>query len=49
MDGVAFKVYIEHVLVPTLRPGDIVLMDNLTFHKAPRIRTLIESVGAQVM
>ncbi len=48
MDGVAFKVYVEQVLVPTLRPGDIVLMDNLSFHKAPCIRTLIESVGARL-
>jgi len=48
MDGAAFEVYVEHVLVPTLRPGDIVLLDNLSFHKAPRIRRLIESVGARL-
>jgi transposase len=48
MDGAAFEVYIEQVLVPTLRPGDIVLMDNLSFHTAPCIRTLIESVGAHL-
>jgi transposase len=48
MDGAAFEVYVERVLVPTLRSGDIVLMDNLSFHKAPRIRTLIESVGARL-
>lgn len=48
MDGAAFAVYVEHVLVPTLRPGDVVLMDNLSFHKAPRVRRLIESVGARL-
>ena len=48
MDGAAFRVYIEQALVPTLRRGDIVLMDNLSFHKAPCIRTLIESVGAHL-
>jgi transposase len=49
MDGAAFVVYVEQVLVPTLQAGDIVLMDNLSFHKAPRIRLLIEAVGAQVV
>lgn len=48
MDGAAFEVYVEHILVPTLRRGDIVFMDNLSFHKAPRIRALIESVGAHL-
>ena len=48
MDGAAFEVYVEQVLLPTLCPGDIVLMDNLSFHKAPRLRTLIESAGARL-
>lgn len=48
MDGTAFEVYIEQALLPTLRLGDMVLMDNLSFHKAPRIRHLIESVGARL-
>jgi len=48
MDGAAFAVYVEHVLVPTLRPGAIALLDNLSFHKAPHIRRLIESVGAHL-
>ena len=42
INGEAFRLYIEKVLVPTLRPGDIVIMDNLGSHKAqrraPRIR-----------
>lgn len=48
MDGLAFEVYIERVLVPTLHRGDIVFRDNLSFHKAPRVRALIESVGARL-
>lgn len=38
----AFEVYVEKVLVPELRPGDIVLMDNLSSHKGPKVRALIE-------
>ena len=48
MDGCAFEVYIAQGLLPTLRRGDIVLMDNLSSHKAARIRQLIESVGARL-
>ncbi len=48
MDGAAFEVYVAQVLVPTLRWGDIVFMDNLSFHKDPRIRQLIEAAGAQL-
>jgi transposase len=48
MDGAAFEVYVEQVLVRTLRRDDIVVMDNLSFHKAPRIRQRIESVGAHL-
>jgi len=38
----AFEVYVEKVLVPELRPGDIVLMDNLSSHKGAKVRALIE-------
>ena len=48
MDGDAFEVYVAQVLVPTLQPGDIVFMDNLNFHKRPRIRQLIDAVGARL-
>lgn len=48
MDGAAFEVYIKEVLVPTLRRGDIVLIDNLSFHKGPYIRQLIEAPGARL-
>ena len=37
-----FEAYLEHVLAPTLRPGQVVVMDNLTAHKGERVRDLIE-------
>ncbi len=46
MDRVAFELYIEQVLVPTLGRGAIVLIDNLPTHKGPHTRQLIEARGA---
>ena len=48
MDGAAFTAYTEQVLVPALRPGDIVVMDNLSCHKVSGIVELVEGVGAEV-
>lgn len=48
MNGVAFRAYVEQVLVPTLRPGDIVVMDNLPAHKAEGVRAAIERAGAEL-
>ena len=48
MTGDAFLAYIEQVLVPTLKPGDIVVMDNLASHKPAAVRTAIEAAGAQL-
>ncbi len=52
VDGAAnkevFRAYVQHVLLPTLKPGDIVIMDNLSAHKNQEIRDLIESSGAQL-
>ena len=45
----AFETYVEKVLVPELRPGDIVVMDNLSSHKGPRARQLIEALGARML
>jgi transposase len=42
----AFETYVAKVLVPELRPGDIVVMDNLSSHKGPRVREMIELAGA---
>jgi transposase len=44
----AFETYVERVLVPELKPGDIVIMDNLSSHKGPRVRELIETAGASL-
>ena len=43
-----FKAYAEQILLPTLKAGDIVVMDNLSAHKNKEVRNLIESVGAQL-
>ena len=43
-----FESFVEHVLVPELRPGDVVIMDNLSSHKRARTRELIEATGAQL-
>ena len=45
----AFETYVARVLVPDLRPGDIVVMDNLSSHKGPRVRELIEAAGARLL
>lgn len=44
----AFEAYIEKVLVPDLRPGDVVIMDNLGSHKGKAIRRAIRSIGAKL-
>jgi transposase len=43
-----FEAYVGHLLVPTLRPGDIVVMDNLKQHQGDRTRELIEARGAEL-
>src|SRR6266568_887005 len=48
IDGDSFRLYVEKVLLPTLRPGDIVIMDNLGSHKGKVVRQLIRSVGARL-
>jgi transposase len=48
MDGPSFLAYVEQILVPTLRKGDIVFMDNLRTHKIAGVREAIEAIGAQV-
>jgi transposase len=48
IDNFTFLAYVEQVLVPTLRPGDVVVLDNLAVHKQPAVRAAIEAVGAQL-
>jgi transposase len=48
IDGKSFLAYVEQILVPTLGPGDIVIMDNLGSHKGPAVRRAIRAVGAKL-
>lgn len=48
INGESFRLYVEKVLVPTLRPGDIVIMDNLGSHKGLAVRRAIRSAGAKL-
>jgi transposase len=48
IDGESFRLYVEKVVLPTLRPGDIVIMDNLGSHKGKAVRRLIRSAGAKL-
>jgi transposase len=48
IDNPTFLAYVEQVLVPTLRPGDVVVLDNLVVHKQPEIRAAIEGAGAHL-
>lgn len=47
-DTEVFRTYVSAVLCPTLRPGDIVIMDNLSPHKSPPTLSLLEQTGAEV-
>ena len=48
IDGESFRLYVERILLPTLRPGDIVIMDNLGSHRSKIVRQLIRSAGARL-
>ncbi len=47
-DREVFEAYVRHVLIPSLRDGDIVVLDNLAPHKTPGIVAAIEAAGAEV-
>ena len=49
MNSAIFKAYLEQCLVPTLKPGDIVVMDNLSSHKSDEVRQIIEAAGANLL
>ena len=49
INGVSFQAYVDQVLVPELRPGDIVIMDNLGSHKGAGVRAAIETAGAELL
>jgi transposase len=48
INGTSFRAYIEQFLVPTLSPGDVVVMDNLGSHKGKAVRRLIRTAGAKL-
>ena len=47
-NAATFEAYVEQVLAPTLKPGDIVVMDNLKAHKGPEVERLIKAAGAEL-
>ena len=49
INGESFRIYVEKVLVPTLKPSDIVIIDNLGSHKGKVVRQLIRSAGAKLI
>ena len=48
INGESFLAYVEQILVPTLKPGDIVIMDNLGSHKGKAVRAAIRAAGAKL-
>jgi transposase len=48
-DADIFLAYLEQVLSPALKPGDVVVMDNLSAHKVDGVRQLIEAAGAELL
>jgi transposase len=49
INAVTFEAYVEQFLVPELKPGDIVVMDNLSSHKRPKVAALIDAAGASLL
>ena len=49
MDGPTFRAYVKTILVPELRPGDVVVMDNLPAHKVDGVRKAIEAAEARLL
>ncbi len=49
INGERFRIYVEKVLIPTLKPGDIVIVDNLGSHKGKAVRQAIRTVGARIL
>lgn len=48
-DALAFEAYVREVLVPTLRPGQLVILDNLSVHKGATTRALVEAAGCALL
>ena len=48
-DGAAFEIYVEQLLAPSLRPGQIVILDNLSIHQGPRVKQAIQARGCHLV
>lgn len=48
-DSAVFETYIEQILAPSLRPGQIVILDNLSIHLGPQVKEAIEARGCQLL
>jgi putative transposase len=48
INGESFRLYVDQVLIPTLQPGDIVIMDNLGSHRSSAVRRALRAVGAKL-
>ena len=48
-DGTAFEIYVEQILAPSLHPGQIVILDNLSIHLSPRVKQAIEARGCRLL
>jgi putative transposase len=49
INGERFRAYVEQFLAPTLKPGDVVILDNLGSHKGKAVRTAIRRIGARLV
>ena len=49
INGTCFRAYVEQILVPALRPGDVVILDNLGSHKGAAVRHAIRAAGAHML
>ena len=49
INGERFKAYVEQFLIPTLKPGDVVILDNLGSHKGKAVRRAVRDVGARLV
>ena len=49
LNSEVFELYVEHLLVPGLRPGNLVLLDTVKFHSSPKAIELIKAAGARVL
>ncbi len=49
VNGLALEAFVREILVPTLRPGDLVILDNLSSHTGPRVKQLIRAAQAELV